>query len=44
LFLRAQRAAAARHDRLAGTGLTSQDPQDSIRAAEDGRIEALFIS
>jgi len=44
LFLRAQREAAARYDRLAGTGLTSQDPQDIVRAAEDGRIETLFIS
>jgi Bacterial archaeo-eukaryotic release factor family 3 len=28
LFLRAQREAAARYDQLAGTGLTSQDPQE----------------
>jgi hypothetical protein len=44
LFLRAQREAAARYGRLAGTGLTSQDPQDIVRAAEDGRIETLFVS
>jgi hypothetical protein len=44
LFLRAQREAAARYDRLAGTGLTSQDPQDIVRAAENGRIETLFVS
>lgn len=44
VFLRAQREAVARYDRLAGTGLTSQDPQDIGRAAEDGRIETLFIS
>jgi hypothetical protein len=44
LFLRAQREAAARYDRLAGTGQTSQDPQDIVRAAEDGRIETLFVS
>jgi hypothetical protein len=44
LFLRAQREAAARYDRLAGTGLTSQDPQEIVRAAEDGRIETLFVS
>jgi hypothetical protein len=44
LFLRAQREAAARYDRLAGTGLTSQDAQDIVRAAEDSRIETLFIS
>jgi hypothetical protein len=44
LFLRAQREAAARYDRLAGTGLTAQDPQEIVRAAEDGRIETLFVS
>jgi hypothetical protein len=44
LFLRAQREAAARYDRLASTGLTSQDPQDIVRVAEDGRIEILFVS
>ena len=44
LFLRAQREAAVRYGRLAGTGLTSQDPQDIGRAAEDGRIETLFVS
>ena len=44
MFLRAQREAAARYDRLAGTGLTSQDPQDIVRAAEDGRIETLSVS
>jgi hypothetical protein len=44
LFLRAQGEAVARYNRLAGTGLTSQDPQDIVRAAEDGRIETLFVS
>jgi hypothetical protein len=44
LFLQAQREAAARYDRLAGTGLTSQDPREIIRAAEDGRIETLFAA
>jgi hypothetical protein len=44
LFLRAQREAVAGYDRLAGTGQTSQDPQDIVRAAKDGRIETLFIS
>jgi hypothetical protein len=44
LFLQAQREAAARYDRLAGTGLTSQDPWEIIRAAEDGRIETLFAA
>jgi Bacterial archaeo-eukaryotic release factor family 3 len=44
LFLRAQREAVARYDRLGGTGLTSQDPQEIVRAAGDGRIETLFVS
>jgi hypothetical protein len=44
LFLRAQRDAAARYDQLAGTGLTSQDPQEIAGAAEEGRIETLFVS
>jgi hypothetical protein len=44
VFLRAQREAIARYDRLAGTGLTSQDLQDIGRAAADGRIQTLFIS
>jgi transcription elongation GreA/GreB family factor len=37
LFLRAQRAAAARYDRLAGSGLTSKDPREIIRARIPGR-------
>jgi hypothetical protein len=44
LFLRAQREAAVRYSRLAGTGLTSQDPEDIVRAAENGRVETLFVS
>jgi hypothetical protein len=44
LFLRAQRDAVARYDQLAGTGLISQDPQEITGAAEDGRIETLFVS
>jgi Bacterial archaeo-eukaryotic release factor family 3 len=44
LFLQAQRQAAARYDQLAGTGLTSQDPQQIAGAAEEGRIETLFVS
>jgi hypothetical protein len=44
LFLQAQREAAARYDQLAGTGLTSQDPQQIAGVAEEGRIETLFIS
>jgi hypothetical protein len=43
-LLRVQREVVARYDRLAGTGLTSQDPQDIGRAAADGRIQTLFIS
>jgi hypothetical protein len=44
LFLQAQREAAARYDRLAGTGLTSKDPREIIRAAEDGRVDTLFVA
>jgi hypothetical protein len=44
LFLQAQRDAAARYDRLAGTGLTSQDPEEIARGAGEGRIETLFVS
>jgi hypothetical protein len=44
LFLQAQREAAARYDQLAGTGLTSQDPREIIRAGEDGRIDTLFAA
>ena len=44
LFLQVQREAAARYDRLAGTGLTSLDPREIIRAAEHGRIETLFAA
>jgi hypothetical protein len=44
LFLQARREAAARYDQLAGTGLTSQDPREIIRAAEDGRVETLFAA
>ena len=31
-------------DRLAGTCLTSHDPQDIIRAAENGRIETYDLA
>jgi hypothetical protein len=44
LFLRDQREAVAQYDRLAGTGLTSKDPEEIVQAAEHGRIEALFVS
>jgi hypothetical protein len=44
LFLQAQREAAARYDQLAGTGLTSQDPREIVRAGEDGRIDTLFAA
>jgi Bacterial archaeo-eukaryotic release factor family 3 len=44
LFLQAQRDAAARYDQLTGTGLTSQDPEEIARAAEEGRIETLFVA
>jgi hypothetical protein len=44
LFLQALREAAARYDQLAGSGLTSKDPREIIRAAEHGRIDTLFAS
>jgi hypothetical protein len=44
LFLQAQREAAERYDRLAGTGLTSKDSREIIRAAEDGRVDILFVA
>jgi Bacterial archaeo-eukaryotic release factor family 3 len=44
LFLQAQREAATRYDQLAGTGPTSQDPREIIRAAERGRIDTLFAA
>jgi hypothetical protein len=44
LFLRAQHEAAARYHHLAGTGLTSQDPREIVRAAKEGRVEVLFTA
>jgi Bacterial archaeo-eukaryotic release factor family 3 len=44
LFLQALGEAAGKYHQLAGTGLTSRDPREIIRAAEDGRVEALFAA
>jgi hypothetical protein len=44
LFLQAQREAAARYHQLAGTGRTSKDPREIIRAAEHGRVDTLFAA
>ena len=44
LFLRAQHEAAVRYHHLAGTGLTSQDPRELVRAAKEGRVEVLFAA
>ncbi len=43
-FLRAQREAAATYHQLAGTGLTSRDPREIVRAAKEGRVEILFAA
>jgi hypothetical protein len=44
LFLQVQREAAARYHQLAGSGLTSREPREIIRAAEEGRVEVLFAA
>jgi Bacterial archaeo-eukaryotic release factor family 3 len=44
LFLQGQRAAAAKYHQLAGTGRTSRDPREIIRAAKEGRVETLFAA
>jgi hypothetical protein len=44
LFLQAQREAAAKYHQLAGTGLTSRDPREIVRAAKEGRLEVLFAA
>jgi len=44
LFLQAQREAAARYHQLAGTGRTSKDPREIVRAAEHGRVDTLFAA
>jgi hypothetical protein len=44
LFLQALGEAAGKYHLLAGTGLTSRDPREIIRAAEDGRVETLFAA
>ena len=42
LLRQAQHEAAARYHQLAGTGLTSRDPREIVRAAQEGRVEVLF--
>jgi Bacterial archaeo-eukaryotic release factor family 3 len=42
LFLQGQREAAAKYHQLAGSGLTSRDPREIIRAVKEGRVETLF--
>ncbi len=39
-----EREAAERYRRLAGTGRTSADIADTVRAAAEGRIEQLFVA
>jgi hypothetical protein len=41
-FLQAQGEAAGTYHQLAGSGLTSRDPREIIRAAKEGRVETLF--
>ncbi len=43
-FLQAQGEAAGKYHQLTGTGLTSRDPREIIRAAKEGRIETLFAA
>jgi hypothetical protein len=44
LFLQALGEAAGKYHQLAGTGLTSRDPREIIRAAKEGRVETLFAA
>jgi hypothetical protein len=43
-FLQAQREAAAKYQRLAGTGLTSRNPREIVPAAKEGRVEVLLAA
>jgi hypothetical protein len=43
-FRREQEQAAARYLQLAGTGRTSNDPQEIVPAAYHGRVEFLFVA
>jgi len=44
LFLHGRREAAAKYHQVAGTGLTSRDAREIIRAAKEGRVETLFAA
>jgi Bacterial archaeo-eukaryotic release factor family 3 len=44
LFLHSQGEAAGKYHQLAGTGLTSRDPREIIRAAREGRVETLLAA
>ena len=44
LFLQAVNKAAVRYHQLTGTGLTSREPQEIVRAAEHGRVDTLFAA
>lgn len=44
LFLQANGEAAGKYHQLAGTGRTSHDPREIIRAAKEGRVETLFAA
>lgn len=44
VFLGPQRKAAAVYDRLAGTGRTTADLEEVLRAAREGRVETLFVA
>jgi hypothetical protein len=43
-FQEAQKKAAALYEQLAGTGRTSNDLEAIVRAAQEGRIEVLFVT
>lgn len=44
IFQRARRQAAARYRQLEGTGKTTADIAETVRAADRGQIEVLFVS
>jgi hypothetical protein len=44
LFRQGHHEEAAPYHQLAGTGRTSQDPRESVRAAKEGRVEVLFAA
>ena len=44
LFRQGHHEEAAPYHQLAGTGRTSQDPREIVRAAKEGRVEVLFAA